>query len=94
MFFGGFSGGVAFFPDKVINTSYPLPLVLTDFQLAGRSVEVGPNSPLGKSISYATDVTLTHDQNFFSLSFAALTYFNPDANRYRYKLDRLGSRLD
>jgi len=86
MFFGGFSGGVAFFPDRVINTSYPLPLVLTDFQLAGRSVEVGPNSPLGKSISYASDITLTHDQNVFSLGFAALTYFNPDANRYRYKL--------
>ena len=89
MFFGGFSGGVAFFPDKVISTSYPLPLVLTDFQLAGRSVEVGAKSPLGKSISYTKDVTLTHDQNIFSLSFAALTYFNPDANRYRYKLEKL-----
>jgi signal transduction histidine kinase/ligand-binding sensor domain-containing protein len=89
MFFGGFAGAVAFFPDKVINTSYPLPLVLTDFQLAGSSVEVGPNSPLRKSISYTKDVTLTHDQNIFSLSFAALTYFNPDANRYRYKLDSL-----
>jgi signal transduction histidine kinase/ligand-binding sensor domain-containing protein len=89
MFFGGFSGGVAFFPDKVVSTSYPLPLVLTDFQLAGRSVEVGAKSPLGKSISYTKDVTLTHDQNIFSLSFAALTYFNPDANRYRYKLDSL-----
>jgi len=89
MFFGGFSGGVAFFPDKVISTSYPLPLVLTDFQLAGRSVEVGAKSPLGKSISYTKDVTLTHDQSIFSLSFAALTYFNPDANRYRYKLEKL-----
>ena len=89
MFFGGFSGGVAFFPDKVISTSYPLPLVLTDFQLAGRSVEVGAKSPLKKSIGYTKDVTLNHDQNIFSLSFAALTYFNPAANRYRYKLEKL-----
>ena len=90
MFFGGFAGGVAFFPDKVINTSYPLPLVLTDLQLAGHSVEVGRrNSPLTKSISYSTDIKLTHDQSIFSLSFAALTYFNPDTNRYRYKLDEL-----
>jgi ligand-binding sensor domain-containing protein/signal transduction histidine kinase len=89
MFFGGFSGGVAFFPEKVISASYPLPLVLTDFQLAGRSVEVGAKSPLAKSIIYTKDVTLTHDQNIFSLTFAALTYFNPDANRYRYKLDKL-----
>ena len=89
MFFGGFSGAVAFFPDKVINTSDPVPLVLTDFQLAGRSVAVGGDSPLGKSIGYTNDVMLNHDQDFFSLSFAALTYFNPDANRYRYKLDGL-----
>ena len=89
MFFGGFSGGFAFFPDKVISTSYPVPLVLTDFQLAGRPVEVGASSPLRKSITHASDVTLTHDQNIFSLSFAALTYFNPDANRYRYKLEAL-----
>ncbi len=89
MFFGGFAGGVAFFPDKVVNTSYPLPLVLTDFQLAGRSIEAGDRSILRQSIGYTRDLTLTHDQNFFSLSFAALTYFNPDANRYRYKLDRV-----
>ncbi len=86
MFFGGFAGGVAFFPDKVLTTSYPLPLALTDFQLAGRSVDVGDNSPLREAINYANNITLTHDQNIFSLSFAALTYFNPDANRYRYKL--------
>ena len=86
MFFGGFSGGVAFFPDKVINVPYPLPLVLTELQLAGSSVEVGANSPLKQSISYANKIALSYHQNSFSLSFAALTYFNPDANRYRYKL--------
>jgi signal transduction histidine kinase/ligand-binding sensor domain-containing protein len=89
MFFGGFNGGVAFFPDKVVDRRDPLPLVLTDFRLAGHSVEVGHNSPLQRSISYANDVTLRHDQNIFALSFAALTYFNPDANRYRYKLEGL-----
>jgi len=89
MFFGGFSGGLAFFSNKVTDTSYRLPLVLTDFRLAGHSVEVGPHSPLERSISYASDVTLTHDENIFSLTFAALTYFNPDANRYRYKLGGL-----
>lgn len=89
MFFGGFSGGVAFFPSAVKDTTNPPPLVLSDFRLAGQPVEVGGNSPLQKSISYANEVTLTHDQNIFSLSFAALTFFNPDANRYRYKLEGL-----
>ena len=87
MFFGGFAGGVSFFPENVINSPYPLPLVFTDFQLAGKSISVGSHSPLNRSISYATEVTLSHNQSVFSLSFAALTYFNPDANRYRYRLD-------
>jgi signal transduction histidine kinase len=52
-------------------------------------VDVGDQSILKQSIGYTRDLTLTHDQNFFSLSFAALTYFNPDANRYRYQLDRV-----
>ena len=91
MFFGGFSGGVSFFSENVINSLYPLPLVFTDFQLAGKSISVGSHSPLNKSISYATDVTLSHDQNVFSLTFAARTFFNPDANRYRYKLDGVDS---
>jgi signal transduction histidine kinase/ligand-binding sensor domain-containing protein len=89
MFFGGFSGGVAFFPDKVVDRRDPLPLVLTDFRLAGNSVQVGAHAPLQKSISYANHVTLTHNQSIFSLAFAALTYFNPHANRYRYKLEGL-----
>jgi len=89
MFFGGFNGGVAFFPDQVVDRRDPLPLVLTDFRLAGHSVEVGRNSPLQRSINYANDVTLSHDQNIFSISFAALTFVNPDANRYRYKLEDL-----
>jgi len=89
MFFGGFSGGVAFFPDKVQDSSSAPLLVLTDFRLAGKSVEVGPHSPLEKSISYASNLTLTHDQNIFSLTFAALTYLYPDTNRYRYKLEGL-----
>jgi signal transduction histidine kinase len=89
VFFGGFNGAVGFFPDKVVDRRDPLPLVLTDFRLAGHSVEVGRNSPLQRSINYANDVTLGHHQNVFSLSFAALTFLNPDANRYRYKLEDL-----
>jgi len=89
MFFGGFSGGVAFYPNKIVNRSSSAPLVLTDFRLTGKSVEIGPHSPLQKSISYASEVTLTHEENIFSLSFAALTYSNPAGNRYRYKLQGL-----
>jgi PAS domain S-box-containing protein len=89
MFFGGFSGGVAFHPDKVVDSPYVPPVVLTDFRLFDRPVAVGADSPLSKSIGYTSALSLSHDQNVFSLEFSALSYFNPATNRYRYKLDGL-----
>ena len=89
MFFGGFSGGVAFHPDKVADSPYVPPVVLTDFLLFDRPVAVGANSPLRRSIVYTSALSLSHDQNVFSLEFSALSYFNPATNRYRYKLDGL-----
>jgi PAS domain S-box-containing protein len=89
MFFGGFSGGVAFHPDKVVDSPYVPPVVLTDFRLFDRPGTVGADSPLSKSIGYTRTLSLSHDQNIFSLEFSALSYFNPPTNRYRYKLDGL-----
>ena len=89
MFFGGFSGATAFFPEEVGDDSYTPPIVLTDFRVSGKPVEIGGRSPLQKSISYARDVTLSHDQNRLSLTFAALSYSNSATNRYRYKLEGL-----
>ena len=89
MFFGGFSGGIAFYPDKVGHTSYIPPIVLTDFRLSGNSVEIGPQSILKKSITFESDITLPYRQNVFSITFAALNYLNPAGARYRYKLEGL-----
>jgi PAS domain S-box-containing protein len=89
MFFGGFSGGIAFHPDKVVDSSYVPPVVLTDFRLFDRLVTVGADSPLRRSIGYTSALRLSHEQNVFSLEFSALSYFNPATNRYRYKLDGL-----
>ena len=89
MFFGGFSGGVAFYPDKVVDSTYVPPVVLTDFRLFDRPMTVGADSPLKGSIGYTDALSLSHDQNVFSLEFSALSYFNPATNRYRYKLDGL-----
>lgn len=89
MFFGGFSGGIAFYPDRVVDSPYVPPIVLTDFRLFDRPVIPGTGSPLTKSIGYTSALTLSHDQTIFSLEFSALSYFNPGTNRYRYKLDGL-----
>ena len=89
MFFGGFSGGTAFYPDNVVDSSYIPPVVLTDFRLFDRPVTVRSNSTLSKAIEFTNTLSLSHNQNVFSLEFSALSYFNPATNRYRYKLDGL-----
>jgi PAS domain S-box-containing protein len=97
MFFGGFSGVTAFFPDQVVadavvaNAFVP-PIVLTDFRLSGRPVTLSPGSPLKKAVNYTDTITLSHSQNIFSIGFSALSYFHPATNRYRYMLEGLDQK--
>jgi len=96
LFFGGFSGAVAFYPAAAMSYPQVSPddphapaVVLTEFRLSGHPVEIGPGSPLSKSISHTTQLTLSQAQSNFSLAFSALSYVTPNTNRYRYKLEGL-----
>ena len=89
MFFGGFNGATAFYPDSVADSSNAPPVVLTEFRLSGSPVDIGGSSLLSKSITYSTRLTLSHEQRIFSIAFSALSYFGPGTNRYRYKLEGL-----
>ena len=97
MFFGGMNGVTAFYPEKVVDSPFVPPVVLTDFRLFNDPVPVGGRSPLKKSIAYTDSLTLSHDQNMFSFEFAALSYVDPPRNQYRYMLEPLNhswSRVD
>jgi signal transduction histidine kinase/ligand-binding sensor domain-containing protein len=89
MFFGGFSGATAFYPGKMVNSSFVPRTVLTDFRLSGNPVPISAGSVLKQSITRTDAITLSHGQNIFSIEFSALSFFNAEMNRYRYKLDGL-----
>jgi len=89
MYFGGFAGGVAFRPESVTDSNYIPPVVLTGFQLSGRTVALGAGSPLRHSIDYTNKVSLSHREHGFSFEFSALSFRNPETNRYRYRLEGL-----
>jgi signal transduction histidine kinase/ligand-binding sensor domain-containing protein len=91
MFFGGFSGGTAFYPDQISDSVFVPPIVLTDLQVSGVSASVRDGSLLQKSIGYTLALTLSHQQQMFALEFSALSYSNPATNRYRYRLEGLDS---
>jgi signal transduction histidine kinase/ligand-binding sensor domain-containing protein len=89
MFFGGFPGAVAFFPDRLKERTGAPAVVLTDFKLSGKSVSISPDSLLTQSITYTDRVTLSHAQNMLSITFAGLDYLSPQTTRYRYRLEGL-----
>ena len=88
MFFAGFSGATTFIPEAIPEANYAPPTVITDFRLLGNShspaLRIAP-----QAISYASEITLSHKQSPFSLTFAAFAYSNPATNRYRYMLEGL-----
>jgi signal transduction histidine kinase len=88
LFFGGFAGGVGFFPSKLQENEAPR-VVLTSFEIAGAGVPIDPSGPLRQSITYTDRITLSYDQNTFSLQFAPIDYASPEINYSRYKLEGL-----
>ena len=88
MYFSGFSGATTFFPDAIPESNPAPPTVITDFRLLGNAQSPAPDAT-SQTIPYASQITLSHKQTPFSLSFAALTYTDSPTNRYRYKLEGL-----
>lgn len=86
LLFGGLQGFNYFHPSRLtVNRNVP-PVILTDLQIANRSVEPGRGSPISEHISVAGEIHLDYKQNF-ALSFVALNYTLPRQNHYAYKLD-------
>jgi hypothetical protein len=88
LFFGGSDGLSAFHPNKLADNPAPPPVVLTEFELFNKPVEVGGRgSPLQQAIHVASSITLRHDQSVFRFEFAALNYDSPQKNSYAYKME-------
>ncbi len=87
IFIGGMKGLDFFTPEDIlINTQAP-PVVLTNIKIVNKPVKIGPGQILTRDIAYTKEITLQHQDYFFSLEFAALDYANPAKNAYAYKLE-------
>ncbi len=87
LYFGGDGGLNAFYPQDIVDNPYIPPVLLTDFQLFNESVPVGEDSLLQNPLWDTETIILNHEQDFFSIEFAALSYAAPEKNRYRFKLE-------
>jgi len=88
LFFGGTSGLNAFRPEDLKNNDHMPSIVITDFQIFNKPVEINKeDSPLKKSIIYTKEIELSYGQNVFSFEFAALDFTVPGKNRYAYMME-------
>jgi len=83
---GSSNGYYSFDPRKIIN---PIPpqIILTGLKIDGHPVMAGKNGPIQNAIEEANKITLRHDQNIFSIDFAAIHFSDPDNNVLQYKLE-------
>jgi signal transduction histidine kinase/CheY-like chemotaxis protein/ligand-binding sensor domain-containing protein len=89
LLFGGINGFNLFSPSKLRDNLHVPAVYLTDLKLFNQSVPVTPGGILTKSINLTKAITLSHDQNFISIEYVALSYRQTEQNRYRYFLEGL-----
>ena len=80
------NGYYSFFPRQVINYTPPV-ILLTGLKLNGKSVTQAKNNLLNGPIEEATEIRLHHNQNIFSIDFAAIHYADPENNILQYMLE-------
>jgi signal transduction histidine kinase/CheY-like chemotaxis protein len=86
--FGGVHGFNLFNPDAIKENKHLPTIVFTDFEILNKSVSINEtHSPLQNAIWYTKEITLSHEQTFFSFEFAALNYNLPGKNQYAYMLE-------
>lgn len=84
LFIGGNRGFNFFDPLKIKPDSFIPPVVITDIKVMGEPVQSasGPDDPL----------ILNHFKNNISITFAALSFSQPENNKYSVKLEGLEDR--
>jgi signal transduction histidine kinase/ligand-binding sensor domain-containing protein len=91
MYFGGFNGISAFYPDSIKPNPFLPKVEFTDIKLFNKSVQIGEKINgdiiISKSINYTSEIILTHKNNVFTIIFAALHYTCPEKNQYAFILE-------
>jgi len=89
--FGGAHGFNLFNPESISSPDIKPQLLFTDFQLFNKTINAGDTINgkvvLTSSITKTQSLVLNHNQNVFSISFAACDYFNPNKIKYQYQLE-------
>ena len=78
---GGINGYNQINPATKYGNRYSPKVVLTDFQILNKSVD------LGRGVDLVNKINTGYKDNVLSFEFAALDFTNPRANQFQYKLE-------
>lgn len=89
IYLGSINGLIIFDPETFVPNDYMPPVVITDFYLLNKRVDVSESggSPLKQNIVYSDYIELDAKQNSFSFRCAALSYQAPEMNTLECKLE-------
>ncbi len=91
LFFGTIKGITYFSPSNIDeNVSYP-NILLTDFLISNKPIQVSSSGPLNQDINITESITLSHDQNSFTVIYSTSNYSADNKNSLEYKLDKFDS---
>ena len=84
--FGGTHGLTVFDPKRVTQVR-EIPLYFEDLKIHNVLIRPGEDECITKALAYDPLIDLEHEQNCFSISFAALEYGEYERVEYQYMLD-------
>jgi signal transduction histidine kinase/ligand-binding sensor domain-containing protein/DNA-binding response OmpR family regulator len=88
LFFGGVRGFNIFNPAEIKKSDSETSLIITDFLLSNRSLNISlPDSPLAKPIYLTEEIVLSYRDNTFALEFTTLDFISSGKSSYAYKLE-------
>lgn len=85
--FGNSNGIVIFDPDSLHKSDYAPLITFTRLLLANRPVSPGKDKVLEKVLDETDELRLEHDQNIFTIQYAAIDMRMPQDIQYAYMLD-------
>ena len=90
LLFGNYKGYNSFVPNEIEETHQEVPLAITDIRIHNLPFGSYPQE-VRKRLSeklpfYTEELVIPYKYNNFSIEFAALTYLNPNSNKYAFQL--------
>jgi len=88
LYFGGIDGFNSFFPNDFVENSFIPPVYIVDARLYNTNEKKRAEVlNLEEPVYTAKEITLPHENNSIAFEFRALSYEQPDKNRYKYILE-------